>query len=154
MEGLKAADEIAWMVFHGKIPKIEFSEGDQMSHAARLLPKDVLILPRIFILVCSRLNPGIKRLCSSWLSAATKTDESKGHRHPQGTARRRPAGKATNRGASFAEPYYWRLDKEKDFEFCCNKILSSGSAAAKKKALFNLGAYNFERNKFPRPKIT
>jgi soluble lytic murein transglycosylase len=42
---------------------------------------------------------------------------------------------------------YWRLDRDKDFETACNKIIEKGSTRAKRKALFNLAGYNLEKRK-------
>jgi len=43
---------------------------------------------------------------------------------------------------------YWRLDRDKDFEFCSSKILEKGPPALKKRVLFNLAAYNYEKKKY------
>ena len=36
----------------------------------------------------------------------------------------------------------------KDFEFCCNRILEKGPLKLKRKVLYNIAAYNFEKRKF------
>ena len=150
VEGLKAADEISWMVFHGKIPKIEFSESDQMSRAARLFAKGRFDLAADTYSALLKTKPGDKALMLKLAQCRYKDrqnqkaisilKEALGGALPE---------KQRTEALHMLSLIYWRLDKEKDFEFCCNKIVSSGSAAAKKKALFNLGVYNFEKRRFP-----
>lgn len=43
---------------------------------------------------------------------------------------------------------YWRLERDKDFELCCKALVDSGNERFRKIALFNLGAYNFEKKRF------
>ncbi len=43
---------------------------------------------------------------------------------------------------------YWRLERDKDFELCCKALIESGNERFRKIALFNLGAYNFEKKRF------
>ncbi len=43
---------------------------------------------------------------------------------------------------------YWRLDRDKDFELCCKALVESGNERFRRIALFNLGAYNFEKKRF------
>lgn len=43
---------------------------------------------------------------------------------------------------------YWRLDRDKDFQLSCQELVKSGNERFKKIALFNLGAYHFEKRRF------
>ena len=149
VEGLKAADEISWMVAHGKIPKIEFSEAEQLSRAARLFAKGRFDLAADTYSALLKSKPGDKALM---LKLAQCRYKDRQNQKAINILRELLGGALSDKQRTEAyhtlSLIYWRLDKEKDFEFCCNKILSSGSAAAKKKALFNLGTYNFERRRF------
>ena len=149
VEGLKAADEIAWMVFHGKIPKFEFSEAEQMGRAARLFARGRFDLAADTYSALLKTKPGDKELM---LKLAQCRYKDRQNQKAISLLKELLAGALSEKQRTEAlhmlSLIYWRLDKEKDFEFCCNKILSSGSAAAKKKALFSLGVYNFEKGRF------
>ncbi len=106
VEGLKAADEISWMVFHGKIPKIEFSESEQMSRAARLFAKGRFDLAADTYSALLKTKPGDKALMLKLAQSRYKDRQNqKAISILKEAARRGPTGKATNRGASYAEPY-------------------------------------------------
>jgi soluble lytic murein transglycosylase len=149
VEGLKAADEISWMVTHGKTPKMEFSEVEQMGRAARLFSKGRFDLAADTYSALLKTRPGDKALM---LKLAQCRYRDRQNQKAISILKELLGGALSDKQRTEAfhmlSLVYWRLDKEKDFEFCCNKILSSGSAAAKKKALFNLGTYNFERKRF------
>ena len=135
VEGLKAADEIAWMVFHGKIPKIEFSEAEQMSRAARLFAKGRFDLAADTYSALLKTKPGDKALMLKLAQCRYKDRQNQKAISilKEAAGRGNLPEKQRTEALHMLSLIYWRLDKEKDFEFCCNKILSSGSAAAKKK---------------------
>lgn len=150
VEGLNAADDLAWMVFHGKITKPEYSEAEQLNRAARLFAKGRFDLAADIYTALLTAKP---RDTSLKLKLAQCRYKDRQNQKAIGLLKELLEGTLPEKQRTEAlhtmSLVYWRLDKEKDFEFCCNKILSSGSAAAKKKALFNLGAYSFEKGKFP-----
>lgn len=48
---------------------------------------------------------------------------------------------------------YWRLDKDKEFESSCKKILDKGQTKLKKRVLANLAAHNFEKGKLSQAEV-
>jgi soluble lytic murein transglycosylase len=150
IEGLKAADDLAWMIFHGKIAKPEYSEAEQLNRAARLFAKGRFDLAADIYTSLLKVKP---RDASLTLRLAQCRYKDRQNQKAISILKELLEGplpeKLRTEALHTMSLIYWRLDKEKDFEFCCNKILSSGSVAAKRKALFNLGAYNFEKNRFP-----
>jgi len=150
VEGLKAADDLAWMVYHGKIVKPEYSETEQLSRAARLFTKGRFDLAADVYTDLLKIKPRDSGLT---LKLAQCRYKDRQNQKALGILKELLAlplpEKQRTEALHSMSLVYWRLDKEIDFEFCCNKILSSGSAAVKRKTLFNLGAYNFEKSKFP-----
>ncbi|HTY21597.1 MAG TPA: transglycosylase SLT domain-containing protein [Desulfomonilaceae bacterium] len=150
VEGLKAADDIAWMVFHEKIPRMEFSETEQMGRASRLFAKGRFDLAADTYAALLKSKPADKELM---LKLAQCRYRDRQNHKAINILKELLDGNISEKQRTEAlylmSLVYWRMDREKDFEFCCNKILSSSSATLKKKALFNLGIYNFEKHKFP-----
>jgi soluble lytic murein transglycosylase len=144
-EGLKAADEIAWLVMHGTITKPEYSDADQRARAGRLFKHGRFDLAAQAYDALLKKNPSDKKL-------ALKLAESlyKDRKNDKALAVLRKLVKEGLTGNDRLEALYllsllyWRLDREADFQNCCKILLETGTPKYKKKALFNLAAHDLE----------
>lgn len=148
VEGLKASKELAWMVVNGKIAKPTFSRRDQLGRAERLFqegrfdlaaesynlllkdqPSDVdLMLKLARCKFRDRKNREAIKILKEILQKKTSVND------------RLEALYLLSRT-------YWRIERNRDFELCCNEIINKGSPRLRQKVLFNLGAYNYERGR-------
>jgi soluble lytic murein transglycosylase len=149
VEGLKAADDLASMVFNHKIPPLTFSDGEQLSRADRLLSKGRFDLAANSYLALLKAKPSDKGLM---LKLAQCRFKDRQNQKAIGILKDVLNGEVSEHDRMEAlyllSVIYWRLDRGKDFEFCCSKILEKGSLKLKRKVLYNIAAHNFEKRKF------
>jgi soluble lytic murein transglycosylase len=148
IEGLKAGEELGWMVFHHKMDPPVYSEKEQLLRADRLYAKGRFDLAAEVYQALLKSNPSDKGLliklarcryrdrrnndAITLLKEVLRGDVSEIHRLE---------------ALHLLSLVYWRLDRERDFEAVSEKILAQGSGKIKLKALYNLAAFNFERNR-------
>lgn len=145
LEGLKAADELAWLVMHAKAPKPHFSDVDYLARAGRLFKHGRFDLAGQVYEVLLKKDPTDKKL-------ALKVAESlyKDRKNDKALALLKRLLKEGLSGNERLEALYllsllyWRLDREADFQTCCKSLLETGTPKYKKKALFNLAAHDLE----------
>jgi soluble lytic murein transglycosylase len=148
VEGLKAADELAWLIFHGKIPPMKFSDAEQMGRASKLYGSGRFDLAADVYTELLKAKPGDKSL--TYKLAQCRFKERQNHRALtilKGLVTGEVEEKQRIEALYLTSLVHWRLNNEKDFESCCNKILASNQHALKKKVLFNLAAHNLERGR-------
>jgi len=149
VEGIKAGEELAWLVFHGKIQKPSYSESEQSARVNRLYAKGRFDLAAEAYQTLLKEKPGDKgltlklarcRFKDRWNLTAVQLlkDLVKGDLSDHDRME----------ALHLLSLAYWRLDRDKDFELCTTEILAKGSAGFKKKVLFNLGAHYYEKRKF------
>ncbi len=148
VEGLKAADQLAWLVFNGKIPRVTFSEAEQTGRASRFYANGRFDLAAVVYTDLLKTKPKDKTLM--FKLAQCRFKERQNHR-AIGILKELLAGDVPEKlrieALYLLSLVHWRLDNERDFESCCNKILASGQQGFRKKALFNLAAYSLERGR-------
>ncbi|MEW6530511.1 MAG: transglycosylase SLT domain-containing protein [Thermodesulfobacteriota bacterium] len=144
-EGLKAAEELSWLVMHGTIAKPEYSDTDQRARAGRLFKHGRFDLAAQAYDTLLRKSPSDKKL-------ALKLAESlyKDRKNDKALALLKQLIKEGLTGNERLEALYllsllyWRLDREADFQNCTKILLETGTPKYKKKALFNLAAHDLE----------
>jgi soluble lytic murein transglycosylase len=149
VEGLKAADDLAWLVFHGKVGRQEFTETEQLTRADRLFSKGRFDLAADAYLEVLKKKPSDKALQIKIARCRFK------ERHNQKAIEMLKeilkgdlADKERWEALHLSSLVYWRLDREKDFEFCSARIIEKAPDKVKRKALFNLGAFHLERGRY------
>jgi soluble lytic murein transglycosylase len=149
VEGLAASEDLAWMVVHGKIPRPAFTEKEQLARARRLFARGRFDLAADSYKYLLKRNPGSMHLMLRLAACRFKGRENQeAMRVLKGILQGKPAGKERTEAVYLLSRLYWRLDKNKQFEQCCEKLFESGEPAVKEKVLFNLGANTYERGQF------
>lgn len=148
-EGLKAADEIEALAAAGKVPRPNFSESEQLARAERLFAKGRFDLSCEVYEKVLKTKPSDKKLMLRLAKSKYK------ERHNQkAISILKDLLKNNASEADKLEAYhllsliYWRLDRDRDFEQYCRKILDKGTIKHKRKALFNLAAHSYEKRRF------
>jgi soluble lytic murein transglycosylase len=148
VEGLQAADAIAWMVFHNKIPRMLFSETEQLERANALAAKGRFDLAAEAYEALLKVKPDDKGLKLK-LGRCLYKDR----KNPQAIAMLKEVLKGQVPEKDRMEALhlltlvYWRVDRDKDFELCSKELVEKAPIALKRKALFNLAAYHFEKHR-------
>ena len=149
VEGLKAAEELAWMVFHRKVAAPTYSEKEQRGRAERLYARGRFDLAANVYLALLKSHPSDKGLMLklAWCRYRDRRNQDairllKNVLQGQGSESLRPEA------LYVLSLVYWRLDRDRDFETVSEQILKQTSGKFKSKALYNLAAYNFEKNRF------
>jgi soluble lytic murein transglycosylase len=149
VEGLKASDELAWLVFHNKIPKPEFSESEQLARAGRLYARGRFDLAADAYQTLLKAKPGDKGLT---LKLARCRFKERQNQKAIDLLKDVLKGDVTEHDKMEAlyllSLAYWRIDRDKDFQLCCDTLVQKGPQRLKRKALFNLGAHCMERKKY------
>jgi soluble lytic murein transglycosylase len=149
VEGLQAADGIAWLVFHNKIPRMMFSEPEEMERANALFAKGRFDLAGEAYHALLRLKPtdkGLKLQIGRCLHKDRKDQKA------IAVLKEVLAGQVSDKDRMEAlhllSLVYWRLDRDKDFELCSKALAEKAPVVLKRKALFNLAAHQFEKHRF------
>lgn len=149
VEGLRASDELAWMVVHGKIDKPVFSESEQLGRARRLSQEgrfDLAAESYTFLLKSRPADVDLMLKLASCQFRARKNKEAI-------RTLKEILGKNISLHDRMEALYllsrvYWRLDRTREFERCCQEIIEKAPPKLKHKVAFNLGAYYYERGNF------
>lgn len=149
VEGLKAGDDLAWMVFHNKVPKPEYSESDQLARAGRLYGRGRFDLAADAYQSLLKTKPSDKGLM---LKLARSRFKDRQNQKAIVLLKDVLKGDVTEQDKMEAlyllSLVYWRLDRDKEFELCCKELVEKGTPRHKRKALFNLAAHSMERKNF------
>ncbi|MBI5571007.1 MAG: transglycosylase SLT domain-containing protein [Desulfomonile tiedjei] len=149
VEGLKAAEGISWMVFHGKVPRIQFSEQEQLARAGGLFAKGRFDLAAEVYQELLKTKPSDRVVMLKLGHCLFK-----GRRDQQAintlkdVLRGEISDKDRMEAVRLLSLVFWRLDRSQEFEVCCNTIIEKGSPVMKRKALFNLAAHHLEKHQF------
>ena len=149
VEGLQAAKAIAWMVFHGKIPRMMFSDAEELERANKLSTKGRFDLAADAYSALLKLKPedkGLKLKLGRCLYKGRK------NRQAINTLKEVLKGKVSDKESLEAlhllTLVYWRLERDEDFELCSNALIKKAPISTKRKAMFNLAAYHFEKHRY------
>jgi peptidoglycan lytic transglycosylase len=149
IEGLKAGEALAWMVFNCKIPKPEYSESDQLARAGRLYACGRFDLAAAAYQTLLKSKPSDKELM---LKLARCKFKGRQNRKAITLMMRVLKGDVTQHqrleALHLLSLIYWRLDRDKEFEECSREIIDKGTPRYRRRALFNLGAHSMERKKY------
>ncbi|HMK35444.1 MAG TPA: tetratricopeptide repeat protein, partial [Desulfomonilaceae bacterium] len=149
VEGLKAGDDLAWMVFHSKVAKPEFSESEQLARGGRLFAKGRFDLAAETYQALLKTKPGDKQLT---LKLARCKFKDRQNNKAIAILKEMLKGEVSETDKMEAlhllSLVYWRIDRDKDFELCCNVLTEKAPPKLKRKALFNLGVHHMERKRF------
>lgn len=148
VEGLQAADAIAWMVFHNKIPRMMFSEPEQMERANALAAKGRFELATEAYEALLKVKPedkGFKLKLARCLYKDRKNQQAINMLRE--VLKGQVADKDRMEALRLLTLVYWRMEREKDFELCSNALIEKAPIAMKRKALFNLASYHFEKHR-------
>ena len=149
VEGLKASDDLAWMVVHGKIERPAYSETEQMTRAGRLFNSGRFDLAAEAYQTLLRNKAGDTAIMLKLARCRYRDRWNQSAITMLKDALKGPLPEHDRMEAlHLLSLAYWRLDRDKDFEFCCSKIIEKGPPGLKRKVLFNLGAYNYEKKKY------
>ncbi len=144
VEGLKAADNLASMVFHHKVPPFTFSETEQLARADRLFTKGRFDLAANVYESLLKTKPSDKGLMLKLAQCRFKERQNQKAITILKDALKGEISEHDRTEALYLQSLvYWRLDRAKDFEFCCNRILEKGPLKLKRKVLYNIAAYKF-----------
>jgi soluble lytic murein transglycosylase len=149
LQGLRAADELARLVFVGKVAPPKFSEREQRSRANRLFRRGRFDLAVFTYKALLKRNPGDERLrlklarclyksrknvaAIAWLKKILKKTRS---------------DRVRVEASYLLSLVYWRLDRDKEFEAACRYVIEKGSEKFRRRALFNLAAHHMEKRQF------
>ncbi len=149
VEGLKASDALTAMVFNEKIPRLIFSDCEQMTRADRLFNKGRFDLAADSYKALLKTKPADK---SVMLKLARCRFKDRQNQKAINIVKDMLKGELSEHERMEAfyllSAIYWRLGSEKDFEFCCNRVLEKGSIKLKRKILYNIAAHYIEKRKF------
>ncbi len=149
VEGLAASEDLAWMVVHGKIPRPTFTEKEQLARARKLFAMGRFDLAADSYKYLLKRNPRDIDLLLRLAECRYKGRENQeAIRILKGVLQRKPSAKEQTEALYILSRLYWRIDKNKHFEQCCQKLLEVADPATKEKVLFNLGANAYERGQF------
>jgi peptidoglycan lytic transglycosylase len=149
VQGLKAADDLASMVFTHRIPPLTFSESEQLGRADRLFGKGRFDLAAHGYVALLKRKPGDTGLMLKLAQCRFKDRQNqKAIAILKDVLKGQVSEHQRMEALYLLSVIYWRLDRGKDFEFCCNRVLEKGSLKLKRKALYNIAAYNFEKRRF------
>lgn len=148
VEGLKAGEELAWMVVHGAVPRPDFSQADQSARARRLFAAGRFDLASEAYRALLTAKPDDENLR---LKLAQCLYKNRRNHDAVILLKEILKGKISERTRMEAlfllSKVYWRLDRSKEFEACCDEILKNGPSHLKRRVLFYLGASALERGK-------
>ncbi|MEJ2716085.1 MAG: transglycosylase SLT domain-containing protein [Deltaproteobacteria bacterium] len=148
IEGLKAANELARMVFVGKAPPPDFSDEEHLARAERLCRKGRFDLAAYTYKALLKKNPSDRKLA---LKLARCHYKDRQNRKAIRLLKTLLKGKLQTQDRAEAlyllSLLYWRKDREREFEAACSKIIQSGTPKLKRKALFNLAASHLEKKR-------
>lgn len=149
VEGLQASDDLAAMVLKKNISKPTFSESEQLLRAEKLFSRGRFDLAASAYETILKKRPSDKTLMIKLARCRFKG------RNDQGAVsilkevlKSGPSSDLSQEALYLLSLVYWRLDKDKEFESCNTKLLETGTAKFKKKALFNMGAHHVEKGRF------
>ena len=149
VEGLKASEDLAWMVVHGKIPRPVFSEKEQRSRARKLFRRGRFDLAADSYTYLLKSNPRDIGLLLKLAECRYKGRENKeAIRILKGVLKERIPEKQRIEALYLLGKLYWRLDRNDDFVRICGQLLKPAKPRMKGKVLFNLGASAYERGEF------
>lgn len=149
LEGLRAADELARLVFVGKVAPPKFSEHQQRARANRLFKRGRFDLAAYTYKALLKKHPSDERL---QLKLARCLYKSRKNLAAIGWLKR--ILKETQSDSVRVEAshtlslVYWRLDRDKEFEAACRYVIEKGSGKFKRRALFNLAAHHMEKGQY------
>lgn len=153
VEGLKAGEDIAWMVVHGKIPRLMLSEEEQLARAGRLYAQGRFDLAEEAYRAVLKAKPTDTHLLLKVAQCRFRA-----RRNEEALATLKDILKKELPQERRCEALhtlslvYWRLDRDKEFEQTCNKILQIGTPAFKRRALFQLAAHALEKRQLDKAK--
>ncbi|MDQ7781281.1 MAG: transglycosylase SLT domain-containing protein [Desulfomonilaceae bacterium] len=149
VEGLAASEDLAWMVVHGKIPKPTFTEEEQLARARRLFTQGRFDLAADSYTYLLKRNPGSTKFQLRLAECRFRGRENReAMRILKEIFQGKPSEKERTEALYLMSRLCWRLDKNKEFEQCSAKLIESADPEMREKALFNLGAHMYERERF------
>lgn len=149
VEGLAAADELAWMVFHGKVERPAFSDKEHLARATRLYRNGRFDLAAYSYELLLKKDPRDVGLKLKLGRALYKDRRNLRAIEVLKELIREPAaGNIRMEALHTLSLVYWRLDRVKAFEACCRELIENGPNSLKRKAQFNLAANNFEHKQW------
>lgn len=148
VEGLKAANELARMVFVGKAPPPDFSDREHLSRAARLCRKGRFDLAAYTYKALLKKNPSSRDLALKLARCLYKDRQNrKAIRLLKSILKGELSSRQRTKALHLLSLVYWRQDREREFEAACRNIIDNGTPRLKKKALFNLAANHLEKKR-------
>ncbi len=149
VEGLKASDALASLVFNQKIPRLNFSDSERMARVDRLFSKGRFELAAVSYEALLKTKPADNGVMLKLARCRFKDRQNQQAITIVKDMLKRELSEHDRMEAFYLlSAIYWRLNREKDFEFCCNRILERGSIKLKRKVLYNVAAHYFEKRKF------
>ncbi|MGC8602499.1 MAG: transglycosylase SLT domain-containing protein, partial [Desulfomonilaceae bacterium] len=150
-EGLEARKRISRLVFNGKIQKPEFTETELLTRASKLATAGRYDLAgRVYKCLAKQKSSdyGIELKLAHCLYKDRQNEEAI-----------KLLSKLLAKDISAptrVEVMYmmslicWRIDKDQEFETCCEKILEAGGGPFRTKTLVNLASFHYEKGNFAR----
>ncbi|MFH0823161.1 MAG: tetratricopeptide repeat protein, partial [Pseudomonadota bacterium] len=149
VEGLAAADDLAWMVFHGKLPQPKFTDAEQISRAELLYRKGRFDLAAHMYKTLLAKEPSSVRFALALARCRYKgRHNEEAVEMLQRLVRKGLGEKDRAEALQLLSLLYWRMDRSKEFESSCKQLLEKGPPEFKKKALFSLALHDFEARRF------
>lgn len=149
VEGLQAADDLASLVVQGKVVKPSFSESEQLLRAEKLFARGRFDLSASSYEALLKAKPSDKNLMLKIARSRYKDRKNQSAITVIKEILKDDVSEDVRMEALYLlSLVHWRLDNAKEFESTNNKIMEIGSSRFKKKALFNMGAYHFEKGRF------
>lgn len=149
MEGLQASEQLALLTQAAKIPKVVYSEREEMARARLLYEGGRFDLAGDVYERLLKAKPA-----DNGLKIKLATCRYKQRKNLTAVSILNDLLKANPPESVRIEAYYlltrlyWRLEKDKDFEAYSRKILECGNDRFKRMALFHLGAYHLEKGQY------
>ncbi len=144
VEGLKAGDDLAWMVFHSKIPKPAYSESEQLGRAGRLYARGRFDLAADAYEALLKTKPSDKGLMLKLARSRYKDRQNQKAIALLKEVLKGDVNEHDKLEALYLQSLvYWRLDRDKEFELCCKEIIEKGhpDISAKRCSTWQLTAW-------------
>jgi len=151
VEGLVALEQLAVFTQASRMPKVVYSEREDMGRARLLYEGGRFDLAGDVYERLLKAKP-----TDNPLKIKLATCRYKQRKNLAAIGILKDLLKANPPGPIQIEAYYlltrlyWRMERDKDFEAYSRKVLESGNDRFKKMALFNLGAYHLEKGQYER----
>lgn len=154
VEGLRAWEQLSEMVSQHKIPAFKLTESEEQTRAEKLFQAGKFDLAAESYKRLHLAKPDEKTIKFKLARCLYKNrDNQEAIKMSHSFLNSKVTAEEQSEGHYLLSLIYWRLDKEREFEASCKKVLEKGSPKFKRRVNANLAAHYFERGALPKAEI-